>query len=352
MNSLEQLSKVFTGAVWAVTILLGIMFIYRLFRGSLKPAERQSWRAVPKAYYPKFIKLAFAMSMLLAIIWAPIYAYIGSAFKSMIPAYLNHLLVIVTILLALQECYLGFSISRKLIEKSYKRVVLSVVALIMLPWSIYLMAYIPDLFTYPEAEECYVLDLPFDGTWMAGHAGGSEIINYHCAVEAQQFAMDVVKLNESGGFYSGKGNQPKDFATFGASILAPVSGTVVQVVDSVEDIDINLQVLDTLNPAGNHVVIEFEPDRYVFLAHLNKGSIVVHVGDEVTSGQQVAKAGNSGNTTWPHLHMHIQDLPYIDNKNATGYPYVFRSMMRKRWMGWTQVENEFLIRNDRFRKVN
>jgi murein DD-endopeptidase MepM/ murein hydrolase activator NlpD len=39
------------------------------------------------------------------------------------------------------------------------------------------------------------------------------------------------------------------------------------------------------------------------MVHLQEGSIKVKIGDEVTAGQPIAKAGNSGMTLYPHLHI-------------------------------------------------
>lgn len=43
--------------------------------------------------------------------------------------------------------------------------------------------------------------------------------------------------------------------------------------------------------------------RSVLYQHLMKGSVKVVKGQRVKAGQVIAKSGNSGNTTGPHLHL-------------------------------------------------
>ena len=57
-------------------------------------------------------------------------------------------------------------------------------------------------------------------------------MNYHCAVEAQMYAIDIVKINDKGQFFEGEGKELKDFYTMGENIYSPVAGTIINFVDS------------------------------------------------------------------------------------------------------------------------
>lgn len=54
-----------------------------------------------------------------------------------------------------------------------------------------------------------------------------------------------------------------------------------------------------------------------------KNSIVVNVGDMLTQGQVIGLTGNSGNSTEPHLHYHLQNKPSIGL--GEGLPAQFRN---------------------------
>jgi murein DD-endopeptidase MepM/ murein hydrolase activator NlpD len=54
---------------------------------------------------------------------------------------------------------------------------------------------------------------------------------------------------------------------------------------------------------GNTLVIDHEDGRQTRYAHLSQE--LVRVGDVVREGQIVAKSGNSGRSTGPHLHFEM-----------------------------------------------
>lgn len=57
---------------------------------------------------------------------------------------------------------------------------------------------------------------------------------------------------------------------------------------------------------GNYVVIQHSDGNYTLYGHLHENSITVKEGDTVEQGQVIAKVGNSGNSTGPHLHFEIR----------------------------------------------
>ena len=58
---------------------------------------------------------------------------------------------------------------------------------------------------------------------------------------------------------------------------------------------------------GNAIVIKHANGKYSQYAHLSK--INVSVGSTVKTGQNIAKSGNTGNSSGPHLHFEIRTTP-------------------------------------------
>lgn len=84
-------------------------------------------------------------------------------------------------------------------------------------------------------------------------------------------------------------------------------------------------VMDAGNPPGNHVIIDLGNDEFALLAHLQEDSVLVEPGDEVSAGDTLGLCGNSGNTSEPHIHFHIQDKPGFGNGN--GKPAFFENYL-------------------------
>lgn len=80
------------------------------------------------------------------------------------------------------------------------------------------------------------------------------------------------------------------------------------------------------HPAGNHVVIQLETSTYLYISHLQKGSIVVNEGEQVAEGQLIGRCGNSGRTSEPHIHIHHQrqDPRTVPLGEAEGLSLYFR----------------------------
>ncbi|MFT4014225.1 MAG: M23 family metallopeptidase [Paracoccus sp. (in: a-proteobacteria)] len=162
------------------------------------------------------------------------------------------------------------------------------------------------------------LHLPFEGEWFVYWGGRDIKDNYHAVDAGQRFALDLLILR-NGKSHIADPKSLESYHCWGQPILSPADGVVMRAIDGLPDQVIGLN--DTANPAGNHVVIDFGNGEYGFLAHLRQDSVQVAKGDPVTLGQQIGQCGNSGNTTEPHLHFHMQTSPKLGH--GEGLPAQF-----------------------------
>ncbi len=285
-------------------------------------------------------KLALAASFLLL---APGVIYALSViilYTAVVRDYAKVLLYILLCAWALTEVYFCFSIDIQLLDGPWRRkMVFWGVVLLSLPIAVTLTWLIAKTLPYPPMEECVTLDLPVRGTWLAGHAGASEITNFH---KTQPYAIDILKIGPGDRLVDGDDMVLTNWYGYDEPVYAPADGQIVNAVDSFPSRPIGNG--DKVNLAGNYVVIDIGNDRQVLLAHLKAGSVVVEEGEVVTSGTLIGRVGNSGNSEAPHLHLQVQDV------SGTGIPIRFRSMHRMRWLFWIDITNSYLIRNDWFRE--
>ncbi len=169
------------------------------------------------------------------------------------------------------------------------------------------------------ARNTTILILPFKDEWTLVWGGDTKELNYHVNNEAQKNAFDIVITNAEGNSYKTNGKANEDYYAFGKDLIAPCDGVVVLVVDGIKD---NLPgVLNPVYVPGNTVIIKSQNDEYLFFAHFKQHSIVVKQGQNIKQGQLLGLCGNSGNSTEPHLHFHIQNVE--DMNSATGVKCYF-----------------------------
>ena len=163
-----------------------------------------------------------------------------------------------------------------------------------------------------------------------GNGKASSLMNYHYGSSAHKganvnrsmkFAVDVTKLSKWGN--DANGMLPRDnakYAIFGETLYSPCDGEVFDVLDKWPN-----ETPFTGKPpynVGNQVVIR-TGDYYVLMGHLQKGSIIVKVGDRVTRGQPLGKAGNSGWTSQPHTHIQAMKVSSGPLWSSEGVPIIF-----------------------------
>lgn len=164
---------------------------------------------------------------------------------------------------------------------------------------------VQELASYPETDEQYsetIFQLPFQEEWFVFWGGKDIFLNYHYEYDEVRYAYDFVQVKDSYS-YEGDPLLNESYYSFDQPVLAPAAGTVIAVVDGIED---NIPGdMNAAQPEGNMVVIEHEHGEKSMLAHFKKDSIVVKVGDKVEAGQLLGTCGNSGNSSEPHIHFQV-----------------------------------------------
>lgn len=166
------------------------------------------------------------------------------------------------------------------------------------------------------------LRLPFDGDWSVVWGGRTTSENYHAADPGQRFATDFLILRD-GRSHSGDPARLDSYHCWGRPVLAPAAGRVAAAVDGLPDQAIGSR--DPANPAGNHVVLDLGQGEFAFLAHLQQGSMRVQRDQQVAAEQEIGLCGNSGNSSEPHLHFHLQTAPVLGE--GLGLPAQFAAYL-------------------------
>jgi hypothetical protein len=139
---------------------------------------------------------------------------------------------------------------------------------------------------------------------------------------AQRYAADFVRVIDEQTF-AGDPAQNESYFLFGADVVAVGSGVVVDARDGIPE-NVPTQPLppfDVERATGNFVVEALGDNQFALYAHLQTGSVRVQPGDRVRRGQIIGRAGNTGNSSQPHLHFHVMAGPAP--LASDGLPFVF-----------------------------
>ncbi|WP_018155879.1 M23 family metallopeptidase [Demetria terragena] len=188
------------------------------------------------------------------------------------------------------------------------------------------------------------LDYPFTGRWRAQNSPANRVPSHGTALLASSYAIDFVPVDAAGRTAPvtlgslARPEPPERFPGFGRALSAPVDGIVVAAHGTETDhaafrglpsIRYALTQQRRANSgwvalAGNHVLIEAR-GVVVALCHLRRGSLEVQTGQHVRVGEAIARCGNSGNSTEPHVH--VQAISTRDIERAEGVPLTFKGSL-------------------------
>ncbi|CAM5383520.1 M23 family metallopeptidase OS=Streptomyces tendae OX=1932 GN=GUR47_22000 PE=4 SV=1 [Streptomyces tendae] len=196
-----------------------------------------------------------------------------------------------------------------------------------------------------KAREPVEVAPPVTGRWSALNSPADRTPSHGVHAYGQTFAIDLVAEPEPGARPGFRALWPlarrgRDFPAFGAPVLAVADATVVRVDDGQRD-----HLSRTSLPAllylmlvegsvremagvrrivGNHLVLDLGGGTYALYAHVQRGSFTVREGDRVRAGQTLARCGNTGNSTEPHVHFQLMNGP--DPDTARGVPFTWTGL--------------------------
>ncbi len=150
--------------------------------------------------------------------------------------------------------------------------------------------------------------VPVLGEWTVSQSYNGEYTHK----EEWQHALDLIITDNAGNQFTSSGENKEDYYCYNKPVVAPAAGTVVKIVDKIEDNligNVNIE-----NNWGNTIIIKHLDGLYSKLSHLRKNSSKVKTGDYVIKGDILAYCGNSGRSAYPHLHFQMQSTPYIASK--------------------------------------
>jgi hypothetical protein len=177
------------------------------------------------------------------------------------------------------------------------------------------------------------LRLPFDGLWIAKN--GNDLATGHRRTGLNgltTYGWDFMKVGDDGHTFRTDGSTPADYYTYDAPVLAPADGVVTHVRNDIEEYGIGVtpprERLEADGDvfAGNLVIIDHGNGEFTLTSHMRAGTIPVQVGDRVTAGQQIGRAGNSGTSMMPHIHINLMDR--AEWLEARGIPSLFSDFER------------------------
>ena len=171
-----------------------------------------------------------------------------------------------------------------------------------------LPVYDPYPSSYDDRPSRVAFRLPLEGPVTVAWGGPTADVNYHVFLPDQRWAYDLLVTRDDGRTFRTDGVALDDYLAYGLPVYAPAAGTVFAARDGEPEVAIGAPRWG-LAGLGNHVGIEVAPGEFLFVGHFKPGTVAVGVGDRVAAGQLLGRVGNSGNSSEPHVHLHLQDSP-------------------------------------------
>ncbi|KUG58882.1 M23 family metallopeptidase [Nesterenkonia jeotgali] len=182
---------------------------------------------------------------------------------------------------------------------------------------------------HPKApeHEPHVLAAPVRGRWAALNTPGQQLPSHGTRFLGQYAAIDILQPTTpetpAKVRKALRSSSSEEYPSFGAPVYSMASGVVTGTRSRVRDhrarntwqalvymMTIEGMVRSVAGRGallGNHVIVRHDDGTAAVYAHLRNSSLRVQVGQRVNPGDQLGEVGNTGNSSEPHLHVHLMD---------------------------------------------
>lgn len=201
--------------------------------------------------------------------------------------------------------------------------------------------YVTHGFKLPQGNYCSKVQyrLPFEGEWTVINGGCDKAFSHSWAIPTQRYAYDFVVMDDDGKTHQNNGTELTSYGCYGKNVLAPADGVVVAIGNDCDDeIPFGDRAIEIMakDVRGNYILIEHAKKEYGFIGHLQPQSIAVEIGQKVYQGDVIARCGNSGNTSEPHIHFHLQDgMSFF---TSAGIPITFENIVISKKRGYEKYD--------------
>ncbi len=157
-----------------------------------------------------------------------------------------------------------------------------------------------------ERIEGYTVGSPVDGgVWGWGGGPGCPGFSNHLHDIASRYSEDIGAFKTINGekvTFSGDPNKNESFFGWDKPVHCVEDGRVIIVVDTAPDNFGWKKNEANVGVKNNCIFVEHAGGRRSCYYHVRQGSATVKVGQSVKAGQIIARLGNAGSSSEPHLH--------------------------------------------------
>jgi hypothetical protein len=146
---------------------------------------------------------------------------------------------------------------------------------------------------------------PVRGKWTWRNGPGELAFHTHYHYPEQRYCYDLLIDRAANGrrsTFRGDPRKNESYYAWNQPILCAEDGKVLTVVDDVPDNLGNAANPANSPPRNGGIVVEHSGNHFSAYYHVRQGSAVVKVGQTVKAGDLLARVGNSGMSSEPHLH--------------------------------------------------